>query len=164
MQQDVHYGIRQIVDMALKAISPAVNDPTTASTCIDQLARILCHLARRRILPLEMHDEAGALRLVRRPVTFHTSVDLAFNQLRQYGRGDMAVCLRIVRALTEIALATDHRPHQARALHHARLVEVALSPTFPPEDREELVNRLRALERIVATKSAADSNERRAEA
>jgi uncharacterized membrane protein len=151
MQQDVHFGIRQIVDMGLKAISPAVNDPTTAATCIDQLGRVLCHLARRRILPLEMRDETGALRMVRRAVTFQGSVDLAFNQLRQYGRSDMAVCLRLVRALTEIALATDHPPHQARALYHARLVQSSLSPSFPEADREELAHRMRTLEAIVAS-------------
>ena len=49
MQQDIEFGIRQIVDVALKAISPAVNDPTTAVTCIDQLGRILSKLSNRRI-------------------------------------------------------------------------------------------------------------------
>jgi uncharacterized membrane protein len=155
MQQDFQFGIRQIVDMALKAISPAVNDPSTASTCIDHLARILCHLARRRILPLEMRDEAtGQLLMVRRAGTFRGALDLAFNQLRQYGRGDMSVSLRMVRALTEIAVATDHVPHQERALHHARLVEEALSPTFVPDDRHELALRLESLRARVATTRA----------
>jgi uncharacterized membrane protein len=160
MQQDVHYGIRQIVDMGLKATSPAVNDPTTAATCIDQLGRVLCHLSRRRILPLEMRDpETGELRMVRRAVTFQGSVDLAFNQLRQYGRGDMAVCLRLIRALTEIALATDHLPHQERALFHARHIETALSSHFSTEDRQEFTSRLRALDAIVAKCRASKANE-----
>jgi uncharacterized membrane protein len=151
MQQDVHYGIRQVVDVGLKATSAAVNDPTTAATCIDQLGRILCHLARRRILPLEMRDEAtGALLMVRRAVTFQGSLDLAFNQLRQYGRGDMSVSLRMLRALSEIAMATDHPPHQERALHHARLVEAGLSQQFLVEDRQELTHRLQALQDHVA--------------
>jgi uncharacterized membrane protein len=151
MQQDVHYGIRQIVDMALKAISPAVNDPTTAATCVDQLGRILSHLARRRILPLEMRDQKnGRLLMVRRAVTFQGSVDLAFNQLRQYARGDMAVCLRMMRALTEVALATDHLPHQERALYHGRLIEKSLETKFLAEDQRELAERLRALGEIVA--------------
>jgi uncharacterized membrane protein len=151
MQQDVHYGIRQVVDVGLKATSAAVNDPTTAATCIDQLGRILCHLARRRILPLEMRDDAtGALLMVRRAVTFQGSIDLGFNQLRQYGRGDMSVSLRMLRALGEIAMATDHPPHQERALYHARLVATGLSPQFLDEDRQELAHRLRVLEDHVA--------------
>src|SRR5271170_2458603 len=47
MQQDVEFGILQIIDIALKAISPAVNDPTTALTCIDQLGRILMRASMR---------------------------------------------------------------------------------------------------------------------
>jgi uncharacterized membrane protein len=155
MQQDFQFGIRQIVDMALKAISPAINDPSTANTCLDHLARILSHLARRRILPLEMRDqETGRLLLVRRAATFCGSIDLAFNQLRQYGRGDMAVCLRMVRALTEIALATDHVPHQERALHHARLIEEGISQQFVSADRQELAARLAALRDLVAQTQA----------
>ncbi len=150
LQQDFQFGIRQIVDMALKAISSAINDPSTANTCLDHLARILCHLARRRILPVEMRDpETGRLLMVRHASTFRGSIDLAFNQLRQYGRGDMAVALRMLRALTEIALATDHRPHQERALHHARLLEEGLSSSFVSADREELEARLATLRALV---------------
>lgn len=154
LQQDFQFGIRQIVDMALKAISPAINDPSTANTCLDHLARILCHLARRRILPLEMRDpESGRMLMVRHASTFRGSLDLAFNQLRQYGRGDMAVALRIVRALTEVALATDHAPHQQRALHHARLLEEGLSSNFAADDREELNARLAALRALVSRRT-----------
>lgn len=160
MQQDIQYGVRQIVDIGLKAISPAVNDPTTAVTCIDHLGRILCHLARRRILPLEMRDEKGRILMVRRAATFRGTLDLAFNQLRQFARSDLSVSLRLVRSLTEIALATDHPPHQERALHHAALVEAELSPSFSAADREELALRLRTLRARVAPK--ADLSETRA--
>lgn len=151
LQQDVHFGIRQIVDIGLKATSQAVNDPSTAVTCIDHLARILCRLARRRILPLETRDpETGRLLMVRRAVTFQGSLDLAFNQLRQYGRRDMAVSLRMLHALTEIAMATDHRPHQERVLHHAALIEAKLDPDFHDADCEQLHARLARLRAHVA--------------
>jgi uncharacterized membrane protein len=161
LQQDFQFGIRQIVDMALKAISPAINDPSTANTCLDHLARILCHLARRRILPLEMRDpETGKLLMVRHASTFRGSIDLAFNQLRQYGRGDMAVALRMMRALTEIAVATDHRPHQQRALHHARLLEQGLSTNFVSDDREEFEARLATLRARVEQERASQETAR----
>jgi hypothetical protein len=55
------------------------------------LTRILCHLARRRILPLELRNpESGRLLMVRHASTFRGAIDLAFNQLRPYGRGEMA--------------------------------------------------------------------------
>ncbi len=161
LQQDFQFGIRQIVDVALKALSAAVNDPTTASTCIDHLARVLCHLARRRVLPLEMRDEkTGKLLMVRRACTFRGALDLAFNQVRQYGRSDMSVSLRMVRALSEIALATDHVPHQEHALYHARLLEEAISPDFAVEDRRELTARLEALRaRVAATRARFQATE-----
>jgi uncharacterized membrane protein len=156
LQQDVHFGIRQIVDIGLKAISQAVNDPSTAVTCIDHVARILCRLARRRILPLEGKDpDTGRLLMVRRAVTFQASLDLAFNQLRQYGRRDMAVSLRMLHALTEIAMATDHAPHQRRVLHHADLIEAKLDPEFHDADCEQLHARLTRLRAHVAETRAA---------
>jgi uncharacterized membrane protein len=156
LQQDVHFGIRQIVDIGLKASSPAVNDPSTTVTCIDHVARVLCRLARRRILPLEVRDpETGRLLMVRRAVTFQASLDLAFNQLRQYGRRDMAVSLRMLHALIEIAMATDHAPHQERVLHHAALIEAKLDPDFHDADCEQLHARLARLRAHVADTRAA---------
>lgn len=146
MQQDAEFGVRQIVDMALKAISPAVNDPSTAATCIDHLGSILCRLARRRCPDPEVRDPAtGNLLLVRRVISFQRILDLAFNQIRQYGRNDMAVTLRVVRALGEVAEATHLRPHLARVLHHADLLEAGLSRDFAAADRVELAARLSAL-------------------
>lgn len=159
MQQDVELGIRQIVDMALKAISPAVNDPSTAATCVDHLGAILCTIARRRCPAPEVRDEAtGELLLVQRSPTFEASLDLAMNQLRQYGRGDMSVTLRLVRALAEVREATSVRSHVARVLHHAKLIEEAVSPDFLAGDRHELDARLRELlERCAAREPDAGS-------
>ena len=72
-------------------------------------------------------------------------LDLAFNQLRQYSRGDMAVALRIARALGEVAEAAGMSAHRTRILYQAGLLEAGLSPDFLPEDRVELDARLRAL-------------------
>ena len=83
-------------------------------------------------------------------MTFQGSLDLAFNQLRQYGSGDMAVSLRMLHSLTEIATATDHPPHQERALHHAALIEAKLDPDFHEADCAELHHRLEVLRRRVA--------------
>lgn len=158
MQQDAEFGVRQIVDMALKAISPAVNDPSTAATCIDHLGAILCRLARRRCPDPEVRDAAtGDLLLVRRAISFQRIIDLAFNQLRQYGRGDMAVALRVARALGEVAEATRLQAHLDRVLHHAALLEAGLSRDFPASDRLELQARLSGLrERCAACREDPD--------
>ena len=140
MQQDVEFGMRQIVDIALKAVSPAVNDPSTAVTCVDHLGRLLVRLASRRPLPA-MHGDA-----VVPPTTHGDLIDLCFEQLRQYTRTDMAVSLRIMRVLGEVASVTHHPVAHARLALHGRLIDEAMRATFAPVDCEELGRRRAILE------------------
>lgn len=135
MQQDVEFGIRQVVDVALKAISPAVNDPSTAATCIDHLGRVLIRVAGRAPVPF---DGGSVLTL---PPTHADLVDLAFEQIRQYARTDMAVALRLMRTLADVAYAMRSPAAKARIVLHARLVEAAARANFPPEDTDELARR-----------------------
>lgn len=134
MQQDVEFGVRQIVDCALKAISPAVNDPSTAVTCIDQLGDLLVQVARR-------HDrshavrEGGALRLVVPFPRFVDLLDLTFNQLRQYGRTDISVSIRMLRSLAALARVRRDDRDRARIETHAIAIRDALSRDFLEVDR-----------------------------
>lgn len=137
VQQDVAFGLRLIVDIGLKAISPAVNDPSTCSTCIDHLSALLRRLATQDAGALTLADD-GELRVVLPRPAFKDLVDLAFNQLRQYGRSDLAVANRILHALDVVAEATKE-PARLHALQEqARLLMAGLNPTFAPEDRVEL--------------------------
>jgi uncharacterized membrane protein len=151
MQQDVELGIRQIVDIALKAISPAVNDPSTAVTCIDHLSRVMMRLARRKMAP-----PPGPVEL-RRP-TFTGALDLAFNQIRQYGRSDMAVSVRVLRALCDIAERTDDPQHLERIRYHAELVASGCADHHN-EDRTPLIARLREVDELVQGRLAGSPRE-----
>ena len=135
LQDDVEFGVRQIVDIALKAISPAVNDPSTAATCIDHLGRLLIRLAGRRA-PASQRDG-----LVVPQPTHVDLIDLAFEQIRQYGKGDMAIALRLLRVLGDIASVTRDRVALERLATHGRLVEAAARTAFAPEDCDELDRR-----------------------
>jgi len=142
MQDDFEFGIRQIVDIALKAISPAVNDPSTAVTCIDHLSRLLGRVARRGDTEMVRLDESTQKVLVVLPVQgFSRAMDLALNQIRQYGKGDVAVLLRIARALTDIADMTDNPAHKAVILRHAQMIRSVAVP-LSADDRQELDRRL----------------------
>jgi uncharacterized membrane protein len=134
MQEDVEFGVRQIVDIALKAISPAVNDPSTAATCIDHLGRLLIRLAGRA-------QPVGVDGLVLPVATHADLVDLAFEQLRQYGRTDMAVALRLMRVLGEVASVTPPSTCLQRLERHARLLDEAARTVFAVDDCEELQKR-----------------------
>ncbi len=100
VEGDIAFGLRQIVDIALKALSPAINDTTTALSCIDYLTAILIALAWRPSPP-PLYFCGETLRLVVKPQRFEDYFDLAFNQIRQNASGNVAVILRLLNA-TEI--------------------------------------------------------------
>jgi uncharacterized membrane protein len=106
LQQDVEFGVLQIVDVALKAISPAVNDPTTAITCIDQLSRILIRFASREPPEDLLYDPPGIVRASIEWIHFERLLEAAFEQIRMYSKTDVAVSLRLLRALGDIAAST----------------------------------------------------------
>ena len=142
LQRDAEFGFRQIVDVALKAISPAVNDPSTACTCIDQLARLLTHAVRRPLHEPWARDAHGQQRLWLRRLDTTELIDLAFNQLRQYGAGDMAVALRLVRTMAAVHVAAVRADDKARVLHHAGLLAERTLASFGAGDCAELHRRL----------------------
>jgi uncharacterized membrane protein len=106
LQQDVEFGVLQIVDIALKAISPAVNDPTTAITSVDQLSRILIRFASLETPESALYDPPGVFRVYVPWIGFEQLLDSAFEQIRRYSRSDVAVSLRLLRALGDIATTT----------------------------------------------------------
>lgn len=88
-QQDVEFPINQLVEIALRAISPAVNDPFTAIRCIDRLSAGLSHLAQKDFPSPYRYDRDHNLRVIADPVTFAGLTDAAFNQIRQYSTSDV---------------------------------------------------------------------------
>ncbi|HEY1014561.1 MAG TPA: DUF2254 family protein, partial [Herpetosiphonaceae bacterium] len=147
--QDVEFGVRQLVDIALKAISPAINDPRTAMNCIDYLGAILARAARRADPPTHHADAGGALRLISHELTFAGLLDRSFHQIRQYGAGDVAVTLRLVDTLFEIgealgALPSGH-PRRAAVWYHACMIGRGARSLPEFHDRAEVERRLAAL-------------------
>ncbi|MGH7999500.1 MAG: DUF2254 domain-containing protein, partial [Brasilonema sp.] len=120
-QQDVEFPINQLVEIALRAISPAVNDPFTAIRCIDQLSAGLCHLVQRNF-PSPYRYDNSKLRVIAEGVKFAGLMDAAFNQIRQYGRSDVAVTIRLLEALATIATYTNNLKYQTIIRHHADII------------------------------------------
>jgi uncharacterized membrane protein len=108
LEQDVEFGALQIVDIALKAMSPAVNDPTTAISCVDQLSRIVGHFAARKLPSVHYYDPPGVIRVSIPWLDFESLLESAFEQIRYYARADLAVSLRLLRALNDIAAIAAH--------------------------------------------------------
>jgi uncharacterized membrane protein len=150
MQQDVEFGIVQIVDIGLRAISPAVNDPSTAISCVDQLSRIIIHWTGRTPPPSHYYAPPHVLRLVVPWMSFEGLLDTAFEQIRHYAVADIAVSLRLMRAYNDIARSTPHADLRASLLERARRVAAGCAGHLPQDDIARLERRLSAIELTLA--------------
>jgi uncharacterized membrane protein len=146
MQQDVEFGIIQIVDIALRAMSPAVNDPSTAISCVDQLSRILIVWITRRPPPSRYYAPPHVQRLFVPWMSFDGLLDSAFEQIRHYAAADVAVSLRLMRAFTDISSATQHSDIRMALLARAQRVAAGCAGHLPKDDLVKLQQRLAALE------------------
>ncbi|MEO7244798.1 MAG: DUF2254 domain-containing protein [Rubrivivax sp.] len=137
--QDITFGIDQIVEIAVRALSPGINDPFTAQTCVDRLASVLTRLARREMPKGERLDEQGRLRVVSNEVTFSACLDAAFDPIRQHALPSLAVTLRLLEAIAVIG-AVAQRPQDRASLrsHAARVTRLALSGWTEPADRRRI--------------------------
>jgi uncharacterized membrane protein len=149
LQQDVEFGILQIVDIALRAISPAVNDPSTGITCVDHLSRILIRFTAREPAPHGFYDPPSILRVsIDRPDFDHV-LDSAFEQIRMYAKGDVAVSLRLLRALGDIAGATPDKAFRTTIYERGRRIVEGCAEKLGEEELRSLRVRLLALEKLV---------------
>jgi uncharacterized membrane protein len=115
MEQDPMFSFRIEVDIALKALSPAINDPTTAVLAIDQLNRLLRTVGERSLHSHEIADSAGKPRVVFRTPNWEDFVHLTFTEIRQCGAGSIQIARRL-RAMV-INLAQTLPEHRHPALH-----------------------------------------------
>lgn len=143
LPQDAAYGLRQIVDVALKALSPGVNDTTTAVSCIDFLGAILARLIERRVEP-QQRAEAGQLRVIARGATFAELVGLAFDQIRQNAAGNVAILVRLLEVLG-LLLERTKLPERRFALQQQaeKVVELGERSVPAAGDRAVIVARMR---------------------
>lgn len=151
VEQDVAFGIRQIVDIAMKALSPGINDTTTAVMCVDHLAAILTRLATRRIAAPYWLDR-GALRVMARTASFEGLLAEGFDQIRQNAEGNVAVLLRLLGALHTIGGATPSlRRRRVLGEKVEEIAEAAERRIASPHDRDRLAKRvMRVREALVA--------------
>jgi uncharacterized membrane protein len=104
LTQDSEFGIAQVVEIAIRALSPAVNDTFTGVACVDWLADALLTLAERPPLEGNWYDTGGTLRVWMPPVRLERLVKLAFDQIRQASTTTPAVLIRQLDAIRRLAL------------------------------------------------------------
>ena len=146
LQQDVEFGVLQIVDIALRAISPAVNDPSTAINCIDQLGRIMIRWAGREPPPSLLFHPPYVVRVVIPWIGFAGLLDTAFEQIRHYAAGDAVVSLRLLRALDDLASTLASGEMRAELASRGRRIVEGCVAKLGPEEACRLERRLALLE------------------
>jgi uncharacterized membrane protein len=149
LQQDVEFGVLQIVDIALKAISPAVNDPSTAISCVDQLSRILICFASREPPESLLYDPPGVVRVSILWPDFERLLDAAFEQVRMYSKSDVAVSLRMLRALSDIASTTPDPTYCRTLAERGRRIVAGCAEKLGEEELKEMRVRAAALENLI---------------
>lgn len=150
--QDIEFAIHQLVEIAVRALSPGINDPFTAITCVDRLGSGLFRISQREMPSPWRYDDGGRLRVVVPAVTFAGITDAAFHQIRQYSRTSAAVTLRTLETIAMVATAA-RRPEDREALlrHADMVVRGAREALSEQSDRADAEARYRDVLRALAS-------------
>jgi uncharacterized membrane protein len=111
IEQDATFAIRVIVDVAIKALSPAINDPTTGVLAIDQLHRLLRQIGRRHLHDEIVKDADGRGRLLLRTPDWDDFVQLACCEIRLYGAGNFQIARRLRAMIEDLVASLPERRH-----------------------------------------------------
>ena len=133
--QDPKYALRLLVDIAIKALSPAINDPTTAVQALDQIQDHLLRLGRRRLEIGATHDSEGILRLVVPHPTWDDFLRLAFDEIRFCGATSVQV-MRRMRALIGDLLTALPQERRPALEHHRERLNATIARSFADEEEK----------------------------
>lgn len=136
-EQDPKYAIRLLVDIAIRALSPAVNDPTTAVQALDQIEDLLVRLGGRRLQIDAIRDSGGTLRLVIPHPKWEDFLTLAFDEIRFYGAQSIQVMRRMKALINDLILALPPERHKALRDHLQRLDAMIARSFEDAADKQE---------------------------
>lgn len=140
--EDVAFGLRQLTDVAVKALSPGINDPTTARHALRHTSALLCELAGRDLGPRILHDDRGAVRVILRRPAFADLLELALGQPRRYGASDPEVLAGLFEILTEVAWAARDDEQRGAVADQLGLLRTTAGDQHPDAAGYERLDRL----------------------
>lgn len=158
LANDPGYGLRQLVDVALKALSPGVNETTTGVMCVNWLGVMLMRMAGRR-LPAQLRVKDKHIRVITGSPQMGDFIALAFDQIRQNAAGNIAVLKRQLEVLLALAEGYGARVARQPILHQAEAIEAVMIRSIAWErDREPLYKLLEKLRDTLGAKSEPDED------
>jgi uncharacterized membrane protein len=134
-EQDFEYCMRQLVEIALRALSPGINDPYTAINCIDYLGAALAKVAGRQLPEQEFDDEDGVERLLMRPVTFESMLEEAVFLLRQAGDQKPDISIRLLESLMMVGQSAQSESRRKTIAKHGKEVASSILKNCDEADR-----------------------------
>jgi uncharacterized membrane protein len=147
VEQDAAFGFRQLEDIAVKALSPGINDPVTAAHSIGHMADLLVQLVNCRLGPTLHFDEDGNPRAVVPDRDLRYYLDLACGQVRRYGDREPTVLLALLRMLRDVAISARDENQRGELHRQLCLVLTARSPSLQAEESrllDQLADQVRA--------------------
>jgi uncharacterized membrane protein len=140
-EQDPEFAFDQLVEIAIRALSPGINDPITAIMCVDRIASALSQLAHRKFPSSYVYNKNDKLCVISKPITFSDITDAAFNQIRQYGRSSAAVTIHLLEVIGKIAPYVKRDADRQTLIRHADMImrgsEVGLPEQLDRNDVKE---------------------------
>jgi len=159
LSQDVSFGIDQLVEIALRALSAAVNDTFTALTCIDWLGENLCTIVAQWH-PARVHrDDRGFIRVIAAEPSYDRLVQRSFEKIRQSSLGAPAVMIRLLEALARIMAETTTEGQRRVLLEQAAMINRACERSVPEaSDRADIQRRYEAILTVESKLTASGQN------
>ncbi len=149
-EQDVEFAIRQMVEIAVRALSPGINDPYTACNCIDWLGDALCRVTDAQLQSPYQYDNDHVLRIVMNVSTYDGIVDAALNQIRQNGSDSPAVMIRLMETIARVAERAKSPAKVASLRKHAQIVWRQGQQCLPDEsDQRDLRERYEVVQSLI---------------
>lgn len=145
-EQDVEFPINQLVQLAVRALSPAINDPITAIIAIERLRAGLCLIAERGSRSPLLSDDAGRQRVLAKRYAADHHVEAAFDLIRQYGRQNLEVTLSLLESIEQVSRRTVESTIHDALRNQAVMIGNGARESLPePADRERVAERLKTV-------------------
>jgi uncharacterized membrane protein len=138
MEQDAAYGFRELEDIAVKALSPGINDPVTAAHAIGHMGDLLSRLVGCRLGPTVHEDENGVGRAIVRDRDLPYYLALSCGQIRRYGSAEPTVLVALLRMLRDVGASARDDEQREQIAREARLVVDAAAPSLLPAERRSV--------------------------
>ncbi len=144
--EDVEFLVNQLVEVAIRALSPSINDPFTAINCVDRLGSALCVLIGRQIPSRQRYDQENRLRITTKATRIEGIVNAAFDQIRQYGLTSPALTIRLLEVIAMVASRVGHQDDGAALLRQAVMIRRgALETITEPYDQDDINERFQTI-------------------